>query len=150
MPNLSYQPTPAEHIRIERSTAHACAEAALNIAARFQYGVTDLAVARVFLALEAGTLIQKVSGGRWYAPTGAPVDNAHLSKTVGEMIRTGLAVHHVSGALIPAMVHAKAWLVGSDRWGSACATPGEYMGPKRVRLHANPLMVDCLKCLDRL
>lgn len=147
---VTYLPTPAEHAWIERASAHACPPELLNLAARFTRPVTDKGVARVLLALERGTPVTQSGHGRWYAPTGSPLNAASLSMTVQECIRTGLLIHHVSGALVTAKVHAAVWLVGSERWASACAEPGEHRGPKRTRLHKDPTLVDCLACLDRL
>jgi len=141
--------TPMERTLIERAAAHSMAEAMLTPAARFQCGVTDLEVARVMRALEAGTPIERNRNGRWCAPSGSPVNSRTLSVTVNECIRTGLIVHYRTGALIPAMVHFKVWGDSGRAW-SGCLVPGEHQGPKRVRLHADPLMVDCLACLDRL
>jgi len=141
--------TEMERTLIERAAAHSMAEAMLMPQARFQHGVTDLEVARVMRALEAGTPIERNRNGRWCAPSGSPVNSRTLSITINECIRTGLMIHYRTGVLIPAMVHLKHW--GADqRWHSECFTAGEHMGPKRVRLHADPIMVDCLACLDRL
>lgn len=140
--------TPREHVLIERAAAHAVAKEMLEPAARFQHGVTDLEVARIMRALESGTPIERNRNGRWCAPSGSPINSRTLSVAVNECIRTGLMVHYRTGALVPAMVHLKVWAYES--WRSACGVPGEHMGPKRVRLHADPIMVDCLTCLDRL
>jgi hypothetical protein len=142
--------TSMELALIERSAAHSMAEAVLTEAARFQNGVTDLDVALVMRALEGGTPFSRTVRGRWFAPVGAPVNGNTLSTVVNECIRTGLMIHYRTGVLIPAMVHLKRWDQAMGRWTTHCDTAGENMGPKRVRLHDDALMVDCLACLDRL
>lgn len=147
---ISYLPTPLEKTWIERAAAHCQPAERLTPAARFQDGVTDLDVTRVMLAFERGYVISRRPTGRWFASSGAPVDQNSLSRVVTEMIRTGLLVHHVSDVLIPALVHMDRWDEGMQWRVSACGVPGEGMGPKRVRLHSSPGLVDCLACLDRL
>lgn len=144
MGTLTYLPTPAERIWIERASAHSAPEDVLQPAARWDHGINDLAVARVMMAIERGTPITRARNGRWHAPTGSPLGPS-VSIIVNEMIRVGLVVHHVTGELVPAHVHLM-----TEFRVSACRVPGENMGPKRVRLHADPVIVDCLACLDRL
>jgi hypothetical protein len=147
---ITYFPTPAERVWITRASAHVQPEHLLNLAARFTKPVTEEGVARVMMALERGTPITQSGHGRWYAPTGSPLKAASLSMTVQEMIRTGLVVHHVSGALVPAKVHLARWDAMQARWTSASPEPGEWRGPKRVRLLEDRELVDCLACLDQL
>lgn len=148
---ITYLPTPAERKLIELAACHAVSDAVLQPAARWQdRAVNDLAAARVLLHLERGGEINQYGNGRWYAPPTSPLSGLSVSVVVNEMIRVGLLVHHVSGHLVPARVHHRVWLVGSERWASRCGVPGEHMGPKRVRLHADLQYVDCLACLDRL
>jgi hypothetical protein len=146
----SYLPSPLERTWIERAAAHCQPEDRLTPEARFRDGITDLDVTRVMLAIERGAVITQSVTGRWYAPSGTHVDQQSLSRVVNEMIRTGLAVHHLSGVLIPTLVHMDSWDEGMQWRVSACGVAGEGMGPKRVRLHASPGLVDCLACLDRL
>lgn len=142
--------TSLEHTLIERSAAHSMAEAVLTEAARFRNAVTDLDVARAMRALEAGVPFRRTTTGRWFVPRTTPLDGQKLSSIVSECIRTGLMIHYRTGDLIPAMVHLKRWDQAMGRWTTHCDTAGENLGPKRVRLHADPIMVDCLACLDRL
>lgn len=141
---IAYLPTVADRALIERAGCHAAPDHLLHPDARWGRGTDDLRVARVMLALERGARFTQAPNGRWYATPGDPLNGAGVSGTIIEMIRTGLVVHHRSGALVPAKVHLNA----GGR--SACGEPGEGMGPKRIRLHADPLLVDCLACLDRL
>jgi len=148
---VHYLPTLAERIWIERASAHAMPASRLTREARFRSGVTDEAVARVLLALERGTTFTQTTHGVWWAPAGTPVPRG-LSTAIQEAIRTGLLIHHHTGALVPASVHLGAFRQygADDRFSSVCGTPGEHKGPKRVRLVTDPIMVDCLACLDRL
>lgn len=136
-------PSPADLIRVERAGAHAVHESLLAPEARFAYPTTDLAVARLLEALEGGAAIVRAVNGRWYFPDPHPL-NASVSTIVREAIRTGLVVHHRTDVLIPAPVHFR----DGDR--SLCRVPGEGMGPKRVRLLADPAHVNCRACIDRL
>jgi hypothetical protein len=146
---IAYLPTAAERVWIIRASAHATPDHLLTEDARWAHrDVDDETVARVMLALERGTEIRCSPHGRWYAPAGSPLNGQSLSHAVREMVRTGLLIHHHTGALVPANVHLMVWT--DELWASACATPGENMGPKRTRLVAEHVAVDCLACLDRL
>lgn len=144
---VHYLPTAADRIRIERAGAHACAPELLTPEARLREGVTDLDVARLLEALERGIQLRVNRLGRWFAPVGSPLGR-QVSVVVQEAIRTGLVVNVPWDRLIPALVHLKAW--DGERWGTSCQAVGENMGPKRVRMVAEPVMADCLACLDRL
>lgn len=149
--DIHYLPTERERIMIERATAHAAHESVLERAARWQVGeVDDLEVARVMRALEGGTPFRRSSNGRWTAPDARPAMSRSFSLVVSEMIRVGLVVHVRGDLLVPAKVHLGTWDDRNARWVTACREPGENMGPKRVRLHRDPVVVDCLACLDSL
>jgi hypothetical protein len=146
---LHFLPTERERILIERSSAHACRADLLEPEARFQNGVTDLDMARLMLMLERGTQLRRESRtGRWFPPVGSPLNGQIASKVVAEGIRTGL-LYHVRGidVLIPADVHWAAWDEGVGRRITRCRTAGENRGPKRVRISAEAVMVDCPRCL---
>ena len=142
---INYLPTPLERTWITRSTAHSMPETMLHPDARWQRGVTDLDVARVMLAIERGTEITQGNGHRWVPPVGSRMGQ-DVSIIVNEMIRTGLLIHHHTGALVPAKVHH----APDGVHVSTCHTAGEGMGPKRVRLVESLGLVDCLDCLDQL
>ena len=142
---VAYLPTPAEAALVARASAHVIPDDMTQPAARWQRGVTDLETARVLLALERGTPISSRGNGRWYAPSGSPLNARSLSITVGELISTGLLIHHVSGRLVASWVHAEA-----PFRTTACRELCENMGPKRVRLSAQPALVDCPRCLALL
>lgn len=149
---IHYLPTAVEHIAIERATAHSAHESVLEPLARWQGGeVDDLAVARAMRLLEGGARIT-CARGRWTTTEGAPFGK-RISPVINEMIRTGLVTHvrmHGVDVLVPALVHLGLWNGRQARWTAACAPVGENMGPKRVRLHRDPIIVDCLACLDSL
>jgi hypothetical protein len=137
---------------INRAGAHAAAEAVLRPSQRFMYGVTDLQVARVMRALEAGVEFTFLGGPGWLAPLGHPLNTPEwqrrLKRVVPEMIRTGLVRHYwdrqePAHHLIPAPVHARHI---DDRGVSACLFIGEDRGPTRARLVDDLLDVDCLAC----
>lgn len=137
---------------IIRAGAHAAAEVVLRPAQRFMYGVTDLQVARVMRALEAGVDFTYLGGTGWMAPLGhglnTPEWQRRLRRVIPEMIRTGLVRHYRGplgggGVLIPAPVHARNL---DDRSISACLFVGEDRGPMRARLVDDLLNVDCLAC----
>lgn len=140
---IAYLPTATEHAWTERAAAHLLPDDLTQPAARWERGVTDLDTARVMLALERGAPITARGNGRWYAPSGSPLNAQSLSITVQELIRTGVVVHHPSGVLVPAWVHLRP---------VQCGEPGVGMGPKRVRAYEvlDPMIVDCPRCLDRL
>lgn len=145
---IYYMPTEAERIAIERATAHAAAESVLERDARWALdGVTDLSVARVMRALERGVRASR-GKARWSMP-----GVSFASPNIMEMVRTGLVVHvrmHGHDVLVPAPVHLGQWNDQQARWTAACRPVGENMGPKRVRLHREPIVVDCLSCFDSL
>lgn len=146
---VTYLPTAAERVWILRAGSHATPDHLLTADARWAHrDVNDEIVARVMLALERGTEIRCSPHGRWYAPTGSPLNGQSLSHAVREMVRVGLLVHHHTGALVPSNVHLMRWT--DTLWVSTCGAAGENMGPKRTRLVADPVAVDCLACLDRL
>jgi len=148
---VHYLPSLAERVWIERAAAHAAPSSLLTPAARFRGGVTDQDVARLLLALERGVSFTRTRHGGWRVPTGTPVPR-NCSTAIQEAVRTGLLHHHRSDVLVLAPVH----LGRFEQWGaydrqvSVCGVAGENMGPKRTRLVADPIMVDCLACLDRL
>jgi hypothetical protein len=146
--NIENLLTDADRRLIERAGAHAVPEDLLTPGARWAHGVDDLFVARLILALERGAEMHMAGNGRWYAPEGSGLNGTFLSTAIREMIRTGLVVHHHTGALIPAPVHFAAW--NATRWVSACRVVGEARGPKRVRIHQDKTLIDCRSCLDQL
>lgn len=140
-----------------RAAAHSAEPAVLRVAQRWHDPkVTDLAVARVFLALELnGTRPYRGATGRWYAPTGTALSalNPVLGSVISEMVRTGLVRHwrdRDGDHLIPAPVHYRV-RVALDQPAqvlqhSACLFVGEDMGPMRARLVDRLDLVDCLAC----
>jgi hypothetical protein len=134
-------PSPVELRMIERASAHVVAESLLPERARFRDGVTDLDVARIIRALEAGHMVVQPRGlnFRWVAPQ-VGMEGLKLNRVVREMLRTGLATNK-EGKLVPAMVH----LAPAGAWAPRCPAR-----PLRVRTLDHPAMVDCLRCLDRL
>lgn len=145
----------ADQRYINRAAAHAAAESVLRPEQRFKRGVTDLAVARVFLAVERGALVYVGTNGQWrisrrdedmrepaMALTGV---GSILSTVVGEMVRTGLAVSYRSRqlTLIPADTHLRA---PGDSRASLCRFTGEDMGPMRSRLVDDVNITDCPHC----
>lgn len=140
--------TDGERILIDRAGAHCVAVPGPD--AQFREGVTDLDVARLMRGLENNPPISVVRNpvGRWYAESNRFTGRS-VSNIVGEMIRTGLLTHVHDRAghhLVPAKVH----LCATDALVTRCREPGEGMGPKRVRLATDPVMVDCLACLAQL
>jgi hypothetical protein len=139
--------TPADQRAINRAGAHAAAEAVLRPEQRLRFGVTDLDMARVMRALELGTTFTYAGGGDWLAPLGYSIRGARLSRTIAEMLRTGLVrkVRNPLGGswLSPAPVHLRS---PEDRNVSACLFPGEGLGAIRARLSDDLLDVDCLEC----
>lgn len=131
--------------RVERAAAHIMGKP--SPVAHFRDGVTHLQMARLMESLEAGVILLRSGHGRWYAPTGSPLGR-NVSPVVMEAIRTGLVINVPYGSLVPAKVHAAAW--NDDQWRTVCHEPGEGKGPKRVRMHRDPIYVDCLACLARL
>jgi hypothetical protein len=140
-----------------RAGAHAAEASVLRVAQRFQNQVTDLDVARVMLALERGARPFLNRMGRWFVPTGTPLNGmpAHkLSTVIQEMIRTGLVRHHrpwhAPDVLIPAPTHfrVKVELTQPDQTlqHSACLFVGEDLGPMRARLVDRLDLTDCLAC----
>jgi hypothetical protein len=148
---LSYLPTEADQILITRASAHAAAPLTLAPAARWDaWGVDDIEAARVLLALERGTEIQYLGKRRWAAPIGSPLNRRSVGTVVNEMIRVGLLINWPVDKLIPAKVHLKDWDDAQGWSRSKCRVPQEGRGPLRTRLVLDPIMVDCLACLDRL
>jgi hypothetical protein len=133
---------------LDRASAHCfgsgCAPPAPE--ARFRDGVDDLAMATLLEILESGYRPVRSRAGRWTLPGEAHPFN--LSTIIGEAIRTGLVINVPRDALIPAPVHLAVW--DGECWHVACPEPGVGAGPKRVRMHSDPIHVDCLACLDRL
>jgi hypothetical protein len=142
-------PAAGDEAYATRAAAHACDPLALRAAQRFQNQVTDLDVARVFLALERGTQPIRNSAGRWLVAQGVPLNGMHSSKlsvVINEMIRTGLVRHYrdnVGDHLLPAPVHMRN---ADDPTVSACLFVGENMGPMRSRVVDRLDLVDCLAC----
>lgn len=135
----------AEEALIARSGLHATPADTLRPAQRFQYGVTELDVARVMHELERGVRLHRSRLGRWAAPAGSRLGNK-ASPAVQEMIRTGLVRHWIDrdgDHLIPAPVH----LDLGDRQ-SACHFIGEDLGPMRSRLTGDLALIDCKACID--
>lgn len=139
-----------------RAAAHSADPEVLRMAQRWQDSrVTDLAVARVFLALEMNRVRPyRNTAGRWYAPTGSSLMamNPILSTVLNEMIRTGLLRHwrdRDGDHLIPAPVHYLQRTVqgaGMVVHHSACLFVGEDLGPMRARRVSRLDLVDCLSC----
>lgn len=138
-----------------RAGAHAVDESVLRTAQRWHHGVTDLAVARVMLALEYHHVRPYRSRlGRWLVPAGSPLagHTFNLSPVIGEMVRTGLVRHwqdRNGDHLIPAPVHLLGRSMvfpGLIATHSACLFVGEDMGPMRSRLVEDLSLVDCLAC----
>jgi hypothetical protein len=151
-----YAPNHREALLICRAAAHACPDDLLNPEARFAPGVTQDRVAALMYALEDGAHLTRGRHGRWYAPTGHRLAGmTNLSQVVNEAIRTGLVTHmrtveHASNrrdVLVPAKTHLAQWDEGLGMNVSVCDATGENMGPKRVRLVNDPVLVDCLACL---
>lgn len=152
-------PTAEERRRIERAGAHALRPDQLAEDNRFQGGVTDLDMARVLEALERGGSDQfrRNEHGRWYALPGVPVQY-RVSATIQEGIRTGLITHTVQRPrgqawihrLVPAPVHLGEWNHETAAWEPACGLAGFNKGPKRTRVHRDPQITDCPRCLDQL
>ena len=143
-----FRPTVEEEAQlIERAGTVAMPEGTLRAAQRFHEGVTDLDVARVMRAIEAGAQLYQNRLGRWCAPIGSPLKFAKTSTTVHEMIRTGLLRHYRDrdgDHLVPAVVH----LDQGDHL-SACLFAGEDLGPMRARLTPEMDLVDCQNCLTK-
>jgi len=148
MTDVAYDLSETDQRYATRAAAHAREPETLRPAQRFEPYVTDLAVARVMLALERGTEIRRNRLGRWFAPTGSPLGRS-VSTVVSEMIRTGLVrdYRNPSGehVLIPAKTHKRVWdAPGVQR--SLCLFTGEDLGPMRSRLVDEMDLVDCLEC----
>jgi hypothetical protein len=126
---------------IERAGTVAMPDHLLRSAQRLHGGVTDLDMARVMRAVEAGVDLYQNRLGRWCAPVGSPLPNGRTSTTVHEMIRTGL-LRHFRDHLIPAPVH-----LDSGERVSVCLFVGEDLGPMRARLTKDVDLVDCQNCL---
>src|ERR1044071_5731321 len=137
-PDLSLE----EFWALERATAHVQS----NVEP-FENGVTDLDMARLLRALEAGTEVCQGGRAGWAAPTGSPLKRTGLAKTVNEAIRVGLvtavtlrtAPSIVYVRVVPAPVH----LLAEDG-GPVCRPP---QGLKRYRMVDNRDVVDCFSCL---
>jgi len=149
-----YFPTERESLLLERAAAHVVAASLINPEARFAAGVTDEKMAAVIFRLESGETLTKDHRGRWFAEAGTTLAAMHnLSRVVQEGIRTGLlAEYRPAGrksapALIPAKTHQAIWAEHLAMWVTKCDAVGENMGPKRVRLVRDPVIVDCLRCL---
>jgi hypothetical protein len=131
-----------------RAAAHAAEPSVLRAAQRFAPYVSDLAVARVMLALERGTEIHRNSIGRWFAPIGHPLGR-QVSTVIQEMIRTGLVrdYRQPNGehVLIPAKTHLRVREELTAQH-SLCLFAGEDLGPMRARLVDQMDLVDCLEC----
>lgn len=148
---MSETTLPELDARTLRSSAHAVDPAQLREAQRWQHGVTDLDVARVFSFLERGEVLYRNAAGSWKAPVHSPLNRLRLSTVIDEMIRTGLVRHyreplnpgHFVDYLIPALVHMRH---RDNRTVSACLFTGEDLGPMRARLSDHMVYVDCLAC----
>jgi hypothetical protein len=142
-----------------RAAAHVADETTLRVAQRWSTrAVTDMATARVMLALEYYRVRPyRNRTGRWYAPTGSPLTGMgpDLSTVINELVRTGLIRDwrdREGDHLIPAPVHYRARTVspggGVVLQHSACLFTGEDMGPMRARLVDRLDLVDCLACCE--
>jgi len=128
----------------DRAVAHVGDEFVLRRAQRFAGYVSELATARVMLAIERGTVIKKTATG-WKAPAGSPLPK-NLGTIVNEMIRTGLLRNYRDPrtdkhTLIPAKTH-----LDDGYRTSLCLFAGEDLGPMRARLVKDLDLVDCLEC----
>jgi hypothetical protein len=140
-----------------RAAAHLREESTLRIAQRWHdRAVTDMATARVLLALEYYNVRPyRNMAGRWFAPTGSSLTGLgpNLSTIINELIRTGLVRHwrdREGDHLIPAPVHYRATTTSPGgavvTVHSACLFVGEDMGPMRARLVEQLDLTDCLAC----
>lgn len=130
------------------ATAHAVPSELLHPSACLRgWGVNDTEAARVLLAIIRGAQIVRTGSGRWYAPTGSPLNARSVSVVVNEMIRTGLLINWPRGMLIPARVHLKRFGDADDTRRSWCEIPAYGKGPIRVRAVSRPDLVDCPDCL---
>lgn len=149
---LHYLPTEAEALALDRAAAHAVPGFLINPEARFAPGVTDARMASFLFHLEAGAQFTKDRWGRWSAEPGTTLAGMrNLPRVVQEAIRTGLVTEFRASnrrtVLVPAKTHLGIWDDGLAMWVTKCDAVGENMGPKRVRLVRNPVIVDCLSCL---
>jgi len=139
---------------IERAGAHAAEPASLHPYARFQHGVTDLAVARLLRGLETGVEVYPEGRG-WKARGESPLGRlSALERVVNECIRVGLA-HTATertgpaawrARLVPAPTHAR-----HPEDGNRPACLADYSaGIKRWRLLNDLTLVDCQACVDAL
>lgn len=147
--------SPEDARAVGRASAHAVHEELLEPAVRFREGVTDLDVARLLRALEAGAEV--VQGGRagWTVPTGSPLRRGNLAKTVNEAVRLGLAVaepYWVTASIVrtkvrPVDVHLRSqW----DNLRPACEDDFDvWRPPQRYRLVSEPGWADCPRCSSR-
>jgi hypothetical protein len=137
--------TEQDWMMVERAAAHCSPN--LPEALQFVRSVGDLDVARVLLSMERGTEIVQGGPKRWMAMDGSPLNRTSLSRTVDEMIRTGLArgvserlsLNLVKVRLSAAPVHLQST---QDRLSPSCEVQG-----LRFRLADHPDLADCPACL---
>lgn len=130
---------------VERAAAHCGPDIPEPL--QFVRAVSDLDVARVLLSMERGTEIVQGGPKRWMAMDGSPLNRTSLSRTVDEMIRTGLArgvserlsLNLVKVTLSAAPVHLRS---PQGRLSPLCEAPG-----LRFRLVDHPDLADCPACL---
>jgi hypothetical protein len=153
---LAYLPTADERLRIQRASAHALPPHLLTEDNAFQLGVTELDMARILEALEKGVEFRRNKFGRWFAPPAYP-KGFRVSTVIAEGVRTGLVQHvierkgrDVVHRLLPAPVHQGVWNDQRASWDPECGEAGHGKGPKRTRVHRDPEVVDCARCLARL
>jgi hypothetical protein len=133
---------------VERAAAHCAPDIPESL--QFVKAVSDLDVARVFLAMQRDTQIQQGGPRRWYAVPmkgEGPLNRTQLSRTVDEMIRTGLAravsqrlsLNLVKVTLSAAPVHLRS---PQGHLSPLCGVTG-----LRFRLVDHPDLADCPACL---
>lgn len=135
-------------LRINRAALHAVADVLLPDESRLTPPITDLDMARLIYALEAGTPVVQGGPGIWTVPISSPLRRGELPRLVIEALRVGLvrAVSTPTGpdvvrvSLEPAPVHLR--------------RPRRLLEPLcdaqalRYRRTLNRLLVDCDACLQ--